>query len=429
MRTLNERFIMVPISLLDVPEFVRHFDSKAIGSIHRVLSSKVWRVPTEQLRKNSSKRIKKLTELYENGYLVSLLNLEELSDAVGYEQRSVRRELNMLEYLNLIKIYKENNEVYYVVGEVGLSGKSGANMGLLSEGFYLDHWRDFVNLASEFSPLVYEKFREDVKNLFKDGQICHDFLPNLSQIRSMDDLRKLEQDLILKDAESSLIDKVIDINNSAEPEVQDSASVFMAEIRAEKNPLKAITLSRKFLREEQLTLSQVKLALSSHVDLAYSQFSVNPMFAIRLKEYSGNTESKDNEAVKLANLWVSLREDVTGVPFGSSSKEFSKIIGIAKNLLRKYSFTQVLWTLKKVVSENVSDTEFLASSGVTTLEFFVKKHAKEYQAIRDHRLHISSSRDTMLENDSDEVGADDLVANENSGRMFSLLRQKEGFDG
>lgn len=429
MSTLNERFVMVPISLLEIPEFVRYFDSKAIGSIYRVLSSKVWRVPKNKLRKNSSKRIKQLSQLYENGYLVSMHNLADLSEAVGYDERSVRRELNMLEYLNLIKIYKEGREVFYIVGEVGLFGKSGANMGMLSEGFYLDLWRDFANLSNEYSPVVFEKFREDIKNLFKDGQICHDFLTNLSQIQSMDDLRKLEQHIVFGKKDSPLIEKVIDNkNNSSDSSNRNKVdSDLMRELRSEEDSLKAITKARKFLREESLTLSQVKMSLMQHVDLEYSAFSSNPMFAIRLKQaLDKNDSSKDH--MKLANLWIALREDVNGVPFANESKEFVKIAGIAKNLLKKYSFNQIIWTIKKVVLENKSDAEFMCN-GMNTVEFFVKKHAKVYQDIRDQRLRINSTRANMEDSLEDSFDDDDFKPDENVGRMFSLVRSRGGKNG
>ena len=423
MREVNERFVMVPVSLLDVPEFVRYFDSKAIGSIYRVLVSKVWRKSSFETRKNSSKRIKKLAEFYEKGYLVSMHELSSLAEAVGYDERTVRREINMLEYLNLIKIHKEEKNTYYVVGEVGLIGKSGASMGMMSEGFYLDFWRDFAYLTAEFSPKLYELFREDIRNLFKDGQICHNFLTNLSLFQTIEDLKKLEYDAIYRHQESPLKEKVKELNTIPASQPETPKEDYMAEIRTQANPQDAISIARKHLRDENLTLSQIKLALNAFIDTDFSAFAANPMFAIRLAEYS-QEGCKVSEQHRIVNLWVSLREDLTGIPVQNSGKEFARLVAIARNMLKKYSFKQILWVMKKVVRESKNDAEFM-SKGVNSIEFFIKKHSSEYQAIRDHRLHLDKSH-ARINDSQEEEEVDDEPLDPNTGRMFSLMMGEGG---
>jgi hypothetical protein len=190
---------------------------------------------------------------------------------------------------------------------------------------------------------------------------------------------------------------------------------------------RAITLARKALREESLELSEVKVLLASHVSLRYAHFSKTPMFAIRLHAYS-NDELDAKEHVKITNLWVALREDYTGVAYSNSSKEFSKISGIVKNLLKKYSYSQIYWTLTKVVASNSEDTKFL-TNGIHTLEFFIKKYADEYRGIRESGLRSKNSHDRILVEREleDREYAEQLEKSKQenqpeSGRLLRLLK-------
>lgn len=192
-------------------------------------------------------------------------------------------------------------------------------------------------------------------------------------------------------------------------------------------PTRAITLARKALREEVLELSEVKKLLSKHVDAKYSHFASTPMFAIRLESYNTDEQSK-SDAVKISNLWVALREDFTGISQATDSKEFTKISAISKNLLKKYSYSQIYWTLTKVVSTSVEDTKFLIN-GPHVLEFFVKKHAEEYRAIREAGLRSRNSHDKILrerERENREY-AEQLERSKNeikpeAGRLLRLLK-------
>jgi hypothetical protein len=194
-----------------------------------------------------------------------------------------------------------------------------------------------------------------------------------------------------------------------------------------ETPTRAITLARKALREETLELSEVIKLLSTHVSNRHSHLSKTPMFAIRLEAYK-NDEEHVKEHVKLANLWIAIREDLTGVHQSSDSKEFTKIIGITKNLLKKYPYSQIYWTMVKIVSSNVEDMKFMVN-GPQTVEFLIKKYASSYRAIRESDLRSRDSRDRILiakvkEEEEEKNRLEENLKSEDSesGRLLRLLK-------
>jgi hypothetical protein len=194
-------------------------------------------------------------------------------------------------------------------------------------------------------------------------------------------------------------------------------------------PTRAITIARKALRDEKLELSQIKNALKKHVTPRHAHLANTPMFAIRLEEYKSEAD-KTKEHIKLSNLWVSLREDVTGVPSVSDGNEFRKIVGIIKNLLKKYSYSQVYWTVTKVVSSSVEDMKFMVN-GPNTIEFFVKKYAKDFRAIKESDLRSEEAHDRILaqrELEDKEYekqrNRNQTEVDENAGRLLKLLNWK-----
>jgi len=195
------------------------------------------------------------------------------------------------------------------------------------------------------------------------------------------------------------------------------------------DPSRAITIARKALREEKLELSQIKKALKTHVSARHEHLSNTPMFAIRIEEYKSE-ENSTKDYIKLANLWISLREDITGLPSVADSSEFKKIVGIMKNLLKKYSYSQIYWTITKVVSSSSEDTKFM-SNGPNTVEFFVKKYAKDYRAVRESELRseeshdrISKQRELEDEEYKEQREKNQTEVNENAGRLLKLLNWK-----
>jgi hypothetical protein len=192
----------------------------------------------------------------------------------------------------------------------------------------------------------------------------------------------------------------------------------------EESPVRAITLARKALRENKLELSEIKKLLANHVSEQQAHLSSTPMFAIRVNSYR-TEESHVSPDTKIANLWISLREDLTGLSSATESKEFIKIKSIVKNLLKKYSYEQTYWTLTKVVSSSSDDARFLANAP-QVIEFFVKKHVGEYRSIREASLRSRDSRaKIILDREIEDRNYQEQLADintENQGESGRLLR-------
>jgi hypothetical protein len=434
MRDINDRFVMVPTVLLEVPSFVRNFDSKPIGSIYRVLCSRIWRKPKEGLRKNASKRTEMLSSLYEAGSLASMHDLKTLSDAMGYTDRSVRRELSRLEELSLIKVIKVEREVFYVVGESSLKSSSDRFMGNSSEALYLDSWKDFVNFLNEYLPQKVDFFDQALDKFFtKDGQEFHKLVTKISQNATLDGFRKLVWDMETDNNKPSLIEKVkekgikpLAEGHNDEPKAGRIRDVdaFCGDVKMaifEADPKKAVEIARKAIRNEVITHSERLEVLKKHVPAEYAHYSSTPGFAIEL----GNQKNSSNEdSYKLSLIWSALREDFSSsVPPKNSGSEFGKILGNFKAMLKKYSFNQIYWTLTTLVSTNGEGAQFSVRS-VGAFEFFVRNMAKDYQKLRDLELRKIKSRDILISQNSDMetvVQDDPEAGHAYTGRLLDAL--------
>lgn len=424
MKDINERFIMVPIALLEIPEFVRYFDSKPVGSIYRVLSSKVWRQPKEGLRKNSSNRIKLLTGLYEMGFLASIHDLQSLSQSVGYDDRSVRRALSTLLDLKLISMEKIDGEVFYIVGESSLSGKDGYNLGINTESFYINRWRDFVNFCNQYAPDKIDIFRKELVSFFQDGQICQKLLTSLSQISDLTGFRKLVLDEDFSEEVPPLIDKGIEYTyTSISPESKDSDKFLELRSLSSLSPSQAIEQARAVYASGNFSLKEINQALSSHVDPIHSHYQHLPRFAIRLQSFK-NQEKDQKDQKKLLSLWLSLQEDVTGSQISSSQGAYSKLSSVAKNILKKYPYRQVYWTICKVAAESVEDTEFL-SKNLSTLDFFLRKHSNRYNQVYEESLRRKNINANIKQNEIEEedkyMQSSDVSITETTGNLMRLM--------
>lgn len=397
MNELNERFIMTPIALLEIPEFVRYFDAKPIGAVYRVLCSRVWRKPREALRKNSSKRIKMLTDRYENGLLVSMHTLKSLSESVGYDERSVRRQLKDLLLLGLIDQEKEAGEVFYIVGETRLRGRDKQNLsiGSSNESFYINRWRDFVNYSAEYKPDILDLFKQELVSFFKNGQSCQILLTDLSKVLDLNDLRNLVSDVENEFTEEPLIDKVIKIN-STDSNYVDLNEYEMSRIRNEvrKEIMDAYEVkdilgsAREALSNQVFSLAEINALLSSHVPEPQKKYEKLPRFAINMDLIHSDSSFRDH--TKLVILWSSLREDISGVYVKSSQSEYSKMMALMKNVLKQYSYEQVLWTIKKIAYNSGSDLEFMVR-GIQTVAHLVAKNSKEYNELKNEEKRIKES--------------------------------------
>jgi DNA-binding transcriptional ArsR family regulator len=429
MRDLNDRFVMVPTVLLEIPTFVRHFDSKSIGSVYRVLCSKIWRKPSDGLRKNPSKRTEILASLYETGALASMYDLKTLASAMSYTERNVRRDLSRLEDLNLLRSVKVDGEVFFIVGESNLRANGDRFMGHSSEALYLDSWKDFLNFINQYSPHSIKFFEEDLDKFFtKNGQKFHKFVTKISQNATLEGFRSIVRDMDTPQEEVLLIEKVIEkvIKPLAEGsnEVLENplkTNVPNRELSEIKNPSDALKYARNRLRGEEITKTEFSNFLKGYVSEELSHYSATPVFAIEL---NCQKSSKKEESYRLAKLWSALREDLnSSVQPKEGVSEFGKILGNFKSMLKKYSFNQIYWTLTTTVSSSVEDSKFLTLS-VGAFEHQVRKLANDYQSLRDASLRKIKSRDSiaMQKSESEEAIEDDAnVGYEYTGRLLDVL--------
>lgn len=390
MSELNERFVMTPIALLEIPEFVRNFDSKPIGSVYRVLCSRVWRKPKEALRPNSTKRIKLLTDLYEGGMLVSLYDLTDLSDAVGFDERSVRRSVKSLSELGLLTYEKIDGEHFYIVGETSLQGRS--SVGVYTEALYLNRWRDFVNYANAYAPDMVPLFSEDLVSYFKSGDIEHGFLTKLTEIKTLDDFRSMfsEEE---KEDETPVVVEASDFSDFDSYEKARVRQSLIHEASTMEDPYEAIQSVRTLLSDGVITLAESRSILHTYVPNKYRKYEKLPRLALKLEYFDENPNYK--ETTKLVQIWSAVHEDMAGNVYSSNQNDYKKMMGVAKKLLTSYHYEQILWTIKRLASELSNDLEFM-TRGFQTVPHLVKKYSRIYHEMKEEELRLKKSRDTLL---------------------------------
>lgn len=109
----NQPFLRTPLSLIRIPEYVRHFEGSSEGVVFKVLQSSIWRVPLNQ---NGGKRgwQHALAQRYSKGILATYTSYEDLADRSGFGARQVRRLLERLVQIGLIQLEGYSREGFIV---------------------------------------------------------------------------------------------------------------------------------------------------------------------------------------------------------------------------------------------------------------------------------------------------------------------------
>lgn len=167
-RMLNQFFVPVYRDLMLIPEYTKHFQSKAVGSFHMILKAHVWRRGYHWTKSEGYYGpFLNCAKEYDNGKLVAHMKDEVLADLLGVGQRHIRRLRSQLKDLGLIDYKKESYKstaYYYVVGEVlRPSDYGGAN-----EVFFDEKWLKQI---------------EDQKNTY--GEVLPDELDFVSLLRNV----------------------------------------------------------------------------------------------------------------------------------------------------------------------------------------------------------------------------------------------------
>jgi len=399
-RQINGLFLMTPYNLLRMPEYGRFFDGASIGYLYRLLLTGVRRQTPKELKfRNSNGYVTKLAELYEEGYLASFFTLDDLVESTGFTKRYLYDLIDKLEEIRLVKSISFNDGQIFVVGMRLTQNKlDGYSVGQEHEGLFIDSWET----SAKKDPKVFSSWLVDklappkqkekfLRKIFPEGE---------KNISTPEGLENLDISPVKQEKLDFMFDSRIDkasVNKEQKASTNESDNFFGSDfdsseddevkevkalIKSEPNWIEKFKAARKALSLD-VSLYEVNHLLSLGLPEEFSHLSSIPRFGYRLysMKYS-EKESRRRDYIKLSNLWSALHEDVTGIDISESSDKFKEMRGFYKStLLKKYSFNQVLWTIKNVVLKNQSTLDFVAL-GPRNLLSVVEKNSHKYQEIK-----------------------------------------------
>lgn len=401
-RQTNGLFLMTPYALLRLPEYGRFFDGASVGYLYRLILTGVRRQGLRDLKfQNKTGWVTKLAEHYDDGKLASYFTMEDLVESTGFTDRRLTDLIKTLERIKLVKTEPFNKGIIFIVGaRLIQTNIDGYTVGGEHEGLFIDSWETAARneprklasfLIDELAPPKQKEkfqrkiFRDSTKNISETGpsEISEEARPG--------------QD-ISEPEETPSVDRVsVDEIKAASPRESTDLLDWAKEEPGdyEARQAKSRILSEPDWREKfkaaraaialDITLAEVNALLARTLPEEFSSFSSFPRLGYTLysMKYS-DKESRKHSHVKLSTLWRALHEDVTGVSVGDASDKFRDMRGFYKNtLLKKYSFNQVLWTIRNHVLTNRSTTEFVAS-GHRNLLTVVEQAARRYQKLQEN---------------------------------------------
>lgn len=392
-RVFNEPFLMVPYSLLRVPEYGRFFDGAPVGFIYRLLMTGVWRRGIEEIKAdkrmylNENGWVTRLAHAYDEGDLASYFTIAQLEEATAYTPRRIQDFIKKLEELRLVKTEAFGEGIVFILGK-RLKHKDfdGYNVGDSHEGYFIDQWESWLkNNPDEFRHFLLDSLAPPKQRSKLLGKIFPDPRKSFSENAS-DSTR--EEDRPVQDssevADSPIIDNNrIDILNTdseglSEEELLRQEAV--ATLRSAPDWTEKVAAGRQAYANGML-LTDINRLLGQFVPEKYSQYRLFPRFAFRLYAFEhSEKEKKRNDASKLATLWAALHEDTSGVNMTENKSFYKEVYAAYKNhLLKNYSYAQCLWTFK-VSLKDKRQADFLASGGRNLFKL-VDQNAKRYQEL------------------------------------------------
>lgn len=141
MREINKIFVPVYTELLRNKTYTQRFDSKAIGTMFRVLAANIWRLDSKDTssRGYRGQIFATLAQEYEAGNLVCYYDDKTLAELLGITPRYVRKLRSQLIELGLVEATQVENgaaKYYYKLGEV----IDHDNYGTIHEVLFIDKW-------------------------------------------------------------------------------------------------------------------------------------------------------------------------------------------------------------------------------------------------------------------------------------------------
>ena len=174
-REINKVFVPVYTELLRNKVYAQRFDSKAIGTMYRLLAANIWRLDSSDTaaRGYRGNVFSTLAQEYEAGNLVSYFDDKNLAEILGVTPRYIRKLRSQLVNLGLIEARQVENgaaKYYYKLGEVIAKD----DYGYMHEVLYIDKWlADIRDVAKGKKPKpVFEAALIELSNTSKDETVA-----------------------------------------------------------------------------------------------------------------------------------------------------------------------------------------------------------------------------------------------------------------
>jgi hypothetical protein len=416
----NSLHFRTPYLLMRIPEYMRWFDTQAIGGLYRLLSSKIYRKGVGQLKfYKEGTYVSELAKRYDSGKLCCYLTDEEIQDAMLLKERRVEDIKKQLVDLKLIKSEKFKDGYIYELGVIYFhEDEDGYKTGKESEGHYIDSWYTWASSEENSETLLAfryylaeklgsDKKKDDVQ--FELGKILPGIEQNFAEILALTPTRKPApaQKKPAPKTPSIEVNK-IETNNYVSP-VEDRTfdnedvkremvSQFKARLKYGGYLISNLSKDYRAMLAEGVdkTLLSGLILASVHET---NRFPELPLF-------SKNFEVKfKNDVDNVSWKWFALREDITGAmpPVDTKSKMYKEVKIAFKGVLDNYSLDQVLWTIKEI-AKNPKTREALVKN-----HFAISKMMADYSV--NYSRYVEAKRISDAKNEAqkaaDQVSEDD----------------------
>jgi hypothetical protein len=373
-RDTNILHYRTPYKLLRIPEYTRWFDATTIGAFYRLLSSRIFRRKTQDLKYfKEGGYVTELSKLYTDNKLCSYFTDDELREALCFEaDRSVRNIRSQLIELKLIKAKPFGDGWIYELGiVVTLRDSDGYEIGKENEAHYFDRWYSYADV-DENSEEMYA-FRYYLASMLASAgkketilaelgktfpEIGKNFSKKLNLPKDVEAAARQQIPAVLRAPIEVKEEKSISTKVDGEKVISPTDThIFEDAVKEEARVILEESVRQFYGRlKRNYPLSDMSKDYRKVIDLGAdkkllneailksvhekNRFSKYPLFSKAL-----DTNFKD-EATGALRIWSSLREDVLGVTVSQGSKTYTTNLSVMRVILKKYSLEQVLWTMK-----------------------------------------------------------------------------------
>lgn len=379
---------------------MRLFDAHKRGAMYRILCSRIMRKQPEQLAYHNG-FLSELSKRYADDRLCAFFTDAELADALDVCEKSIKNYRDDLLAAKLVKIEKYNDGYIYTLGVVmRFKDKDGYEIGAESEAYYIDHW---VTMADQ-EP---DKLEGLLLRLFgtekmKSGKSASSTKKSASQRKNIPKIEKIfsknegtetpEKPAPSGQEEGGYIIPIEDntyrndvntptLSSAGTPEYRTiEIQEALSGLQNTKFPLSAISQARKAINLGANRVMVERMLMKRAPQAFYHEKM--PRFSIMLGAvHNAESISKYSEQTRIVRLYTAFKEDVTHTytpPKGEGSSEWMELAHAARELLEKFSYEQIVWTMRTLTKGQKTTLEF-AAQGIHTMHRVINQHAKDYQ--------------------------------------------------